>query len=66
MLHDYCHALMDNSREGIALVEVKTYLIREANPVLAEIAGRSLDAIIGRPCHEVFHKAAIGKTDKTE
>jgi len=55
MLRDYCHALMDHSREGIALVEIKSYLIREANPSLAEITGRSLDSIIGRPCHEVFH-----------
>jgi len=55
MLSDYCHALMDHSREGVALVETKTYIIREANPALAEIAGRSLDAIIGHTCHEVFH-----------
>jgi signal transduction histidine kinase len=55
MIRDYAHALMEHGREGVALVEVDTHLIRDANRVLAEMAGRPLEQIIGQPCHAIFN-----------
>lgn len=55
MFKDYCHALMDHSREGVALVELATLRILEANPALADMTGHPIAAMTGKPCHEVFH-----------
>ncbi len=54
MIRDYAHAMVDHVREGVALVEVKTHLILDANRALEELTGRPREELVGTPCHKIF------------
>jgi hypothetical protein len=54
MLREYCHAIVDHGREGVALVDVGTHAILDANRILEQMTGRTREELVGRPCHAVF------------
>jgi signal transduction histidine kinase len=55
VLSAYSGKVVEHSREGVALISLGDFTIRDVNRAMTEILGLPREQIMGRPCHDVFH-----------
>jgi PAS domain S-box-containing protein len=63
---EYLQTLLMSVTIGILVIDAGTHTIIDANPAALEMIGTTLDAIIGRPCHDVVCPAEAGKCPVTD
>ena len=58
--------VLDSAPAGIVIINRDTHTIEYANPAAARMAGRGVDELTGRQCHELMCPAAKGQCPITD